>query len=143
MRRRALGLALLLSLLALPAAARRLPFKPGESHTFSSPSKRWSVQIIYVKNPNTGPCKAVLRDGRKVVWRRDWPATPGSVTVPDDGAAFCALDFLNYDEHWYRAVSFYGKDGALLRQVPYVSPAEPQNATTTRWLRGWPISAWC
>ena len=113
------GLLLLVALGSMTAHARRVPWRKGARFTFRAPGGQHAIQIVLLGDPNTGPCQASLREGKKVIWDRRWPSTPGAVTVAQGGQYACALNYSNWDEHWYRSVSFYGSKGELLKEIEF------------------------
>jgi hypothetical protein len=135
MRALVAGLLLLVACGSTTAEARRVPWRKGDRFTYRAPGGTLAIQIVILGNPNTGPCQASLREGKKVLWERRWAATPGTVTVSQAAEYLCALNYSNWDEHWYRGVSFYDRKGELLKEIEATSELRAGEEHRRRTLR--------
>jgi hypothetical protein len=110
-----------LSWMILPRviSAKALPPKIGAIKIFVSQNLKFSLEIKILGYPDRSPSECAFKEGDKVIWSKEIPRTPGIVDITDDGRYIAMVNYGWYDEGGYKSVSFYDRQGELIREIQF------------------------
>lgn len=91
----------------------------GSAVSFSSSDKKFTVEVEILGNVDKSPSECTFKEGDRIIWQKQIPATPGRVAISHNGRYLAFLNWGLYDELWFKSLYIYNDKGELLKEVEF------------------------